>query len=83
MGLYWGLPEPSGHTRAQWPQAYTPGDADPGVQVVELGSAQGHLLILFLVCGLHAQSSQLFFQLQQPPLLLKETVGRRDPYARC
>lgn len=42
---------------------HTPGDADPGVQIVELGGAQGHLLILLLVCGLRAQSGQLFFQL--------------------
>lgn len=83
MGLYWGPLEPSGHTQAQWPQAYTPGDADPGVQVVELGGAQGHLLILLLVCSLRAQSGQLFLQLQQPPLLLKETIGRGDSYACC
>lgn len=71
--------EPSGYTQAQWPQAYTPCNADPGVQVVELGGAQGHLLILLLVCGLHAQSSQLLLQIQQPPLLQKETVGRGMP----
>lgn len=79
MGLSWGLLELSGHTRAQWPQAYTPGDADPGVQVVELGGAQGHLLILLFVCGLRAQSGQLLLQLQQPPLLLKDAAGKGDP----
>lgn len=82
-GTILGPLEPPGHTPSRWPQAYTPGNADPGVQIVELGGAQRHLLVLLLFCGLHAQSGQLFFQLQQPPLLLQQTVGEREAYSCC
>lgn len=76
MGVYWGLLERPGHTQARWPLAYPPGNADPGVQIVELGGAQGHLLVLFLVGGLRAQSYQLLLQPQQPPLFLQPAVGK-------
>ena len=61
-----------------WECRCSPGHTDAGIQVIQLGGAQGNLLVFFLVGRLHLQLGQLLLHLLDHLLFLFHSAASRE-----